>query len=155
DTQKSPLYQACARGLSIAEALDIPPERLEAVNCLALELVKAGDYPGARAIYLILSQIQPMDERFAFGMATTFQLEGNFAGAAKLYQYYLTFAPDCPLVRLRIGECLFGAREYETAADLFASGADLAAEQGKPELVQYARDMIQRCRPLVPGSIIQ
>lgn len=142
----SETFKRVVRGQSLAQALGIRPEVLETLNCLALQKVEAGHYAEAREIYFALGQLDPLDERFPYGMGTTLQLEGNYAGAVKLYQFYIAFAADEPAGYLRIAECLLGAGEIDDAAEFFEFGLGLAEEREEADIARYARHMLEKCK---------
>jgi tetratricopeptide (TPR) repeat protein len=148
------VIELLGKGLSIADILDIPERQLEAVFDKACQLVAAGELQKARKLFWMLCQIQPLEERYTYGLATTYQLEGNHRVAGRLYVLFLSLDADSIAGRLRLGECFLGAGEYDNAKAMFLSALRAAGEGAEEdENRSHARRMIEKCEKLQSGSL--
>ena len=70
-------------GLSIADIAGITKKQRDAILMQGGHLLRLGEIGKARDVFFQLYRIEPTDERTVYALATTYQLEGNFAAAAK------------------------------------------------------------------------
>lgn len=148
-----PLLELMGQGLSIGDLLAIPDEKLDAVFLKASQILESGDIEKARQLFSLLCQLHPLEERYTYGLAATYQLEGNFEAAGRLYVLYLSLDADCAQGRLRLAECFLGAGEHDNAISMFRDVArDTRVRKSAPELHEYARRMVLKCEQLELAS---
>jgi tetratricopeptide (TPR) repeat protein len=140
-------------GFSLADIFDITQEQRDVLFAQACKMLQVGDSKRARAFLLALLEIEPRDARVMYALAGTFQVEGQYAPAAKIYLYFLSRDATNPEGYLRLGECFLGAKEYENAKAMFA-GAHIQAEQGfgGPQTAAYAWSKIAEADALLAGQ---
>lgn len=142
------------QGLTLGEILDISQRQLDAVFVRATQLLEAGNIAAARDLFTLVVRLQPMEPRYTYGLATTYQLEGNFRSAGRLYAVYLGLDADCVHGRLRLAECLLGGGEHKDAAAMFRSVThDRRARRKAPAQCAYAEEMLARCERLMAGPL--
>lgn len=142
------------QGLSLGDILDISERQLDAVSIQATQFLEAGNIAAARELFTLIVRLQPMEARYTYGLATTYQLEGNYRSAGRLYAIYLGLDADCVHGRLRLAECLLGAGEHQDAAAMFRSVVnDKRARREVPAQLTYAEEMLARCERLMAGPL--
>jgi len=137
-------------GFSLADIFDITQEQRDSLFAQACKMMHVGDIKRARAFLIALLEIEPRDWRVVYVLGGTFQAEGKYAAAAKIYLYFISRDATNPEGYLRLGECFLAAREYENAKAMFA-GAHVQAEQGYggPQTAAYAWRKIEEVDALV------
>jgi tetratricopeptide (TPR) repeat protein len=153
DFQGKKILELQGKGMTLSEIFGISDIHLEAAFFQATQFLQAGRVRKAREILYRLVRLQPMDERFTYGLAATFQFAGEYRTAGRLYGVYLSMNAECVQGRLRLGECLLAEREYGAAMEMFDSVArDEEATRDCPRLRDYARNMLSRCVSLNSSS---
>ena len=132
------LVELLKQGLTTAQILDVPADQLEKIFALAAQQLARGDIAKARDLCWMLCQLHPFDERFTYGLATTYHLEGDFAKAARLYLLFLSMDATSFDGRMRLAECLLAAREYNEALEMFRDAASQAKADGDSEKQETA-----------------
>jgi Flp pilus assembly protein TadD len=116
-------------GMSLGDIMGLKKEHRDALLVQCFQLLQAGEIEKARDGFLRLYQLEPLDERSIFALATTYQMEGNFVAAGQLYVHFLALDATNAEGYLRLGECFMGSKEYEDAKACFKT-AKLEAERG-------------------------
>jgi predicted Zn-dependent protease len=129
-------------GLSPGDILNIPDDQLELVFGQAIRLMAAGKIREARKLFWTLCNMQPMERRFTYGLATTYQAEGDFRSAGRLYALFLSLDINDVEGRLRLAECFLGASEFDAALSMFRLAVTRATETGNAKQMEYAKKMI-------------
>ncbi|MEM8575990.1 MAG: hypothetical protein AAGF48_15380, partial [Pseudomonadota bacterium] len=123
-------------GLTLAEALDLSEEHLEAMYAVAHGYLVAGEPKKAKEAFTQLIQLNPLYERFLYGAGVACQMLGHHAVAAKIYINFLAFDATNPEGYLRLGECFLAADELDeshgafSAAKAMAEGQEIHADVG-------------------------
>lgn len=153
DFRGKEILELMGRGLSLAEILKLSDAQLDAVFQQASRFLEAGEIVKARELFSLLIRLQSLDERYTYGLATTYQIEGDCRTAGRLYALYLSLNAECVHGRLRLAECLLTEKEYENAIGMFNSVAqDQEACEPFPDLRAYAAEMVVRCERLMAGE---
>jgi tetratricopeptide (TPR) repeat protein len=118
------------KGVPLADIYGLTQDERDAMFAKGCELVQAGEIEKGRDWLMFVYQLDPFDARVIYVIAVTYQTEGNFTVAAKLYICFLAHDATNPEGYLRLGECLLAARDYGTAADCFKF-ARTQCERGK------------------------
>lgn len=129
-------------GMSLADILGISKEHRDALLVQGGRFLQLGEIQKARDTLTVLYQMEPMDERVIYALATSFQLEGNFKAAGQLYVHFLALDATNPDGFLRLGECFLGAKEYEDAKGSFEKGFELATRKNDSRRADHARKML-------------
>ena len=131
------------KGFSLADIYGLTQDERDAMFAKGCQLVQAGDIEKARDWLIFLHQLDPLDARIIYVIAVTYQTQGNFSLAAKLYIFFIARDATNPEGYLRLGECLLSARDYGTAADCFQF-ARTQCERGKGDAVaaEHATKML-------------
>lgn len=130
-------------GLTLAEAIDMPKEQLEAVYALGHQQLVAGDSKKAQDTFMQLIQFDPMDERYIYCFGVACQMNGKYAEAAKVFVQFLARDATNPEGYLRLGECFMHSGELENAREVFDLAGALA--EGKPQhadVLPYVQTML-------------
>ena len=123
-------FELMREGLSLADIIGITKQQRDALLAQGGRLLQLGEIGKARDVFLQLYRLEYTDERAIYGLATTYQLEGDFATAAKLYVMFMAYDATNPEGHLRLAECLLGAKEYEKAEAFFIVARDFAKHAG-------------------------
>jgi tetratricopeptide (TPR) repeat protein len=137
------VFELMKEGLSLGDIYGITKEQRDALLVHAGRFLKAGDIQKARDILLKVYQFEPTDERAIYALATTFQLEGNFSAAGKLYLAFLALDATNPEGHLRLGECFLGAKEYDNAESEFRIARNFASSAGDAACIAHATKMLE------------
>ncbi len=130
-------------GYSPYEILAMDKEHLNAMFLSGFQYLSAGNLQRAKDTFQLLTQLDPMDERFIFALASAYQLENDYSAAGKLYVFFIALNATDVDGYLRLGECLMGAHEYEEADDVFKTAVALCEKgHGNDEARQYSEIMI-------------
>jgi tetratricopeptide (TPR) repeat protein len=140
------ILELMREGLSLGDVLGIKKEHRDALLTQALGLIKVGEIDKARDALVMLYQLEPMDERSSYALASTYQLQGDFETAGKLYVLFIALDATNPEGHLRLAECFLGAKEFKNAIDTFEMARDLAKDAGDTANVEYADKMISITR---------
>jgi tetratricopeptide (TPR) repeat protein len=131
------------RGIFFGEIMGITPEHKDAMLAEGIKLIQLGERKKARDVLLQLYIFDPLDARSIYAMATSYQLDGEFAGAAKLYVQYLALDATSPDGHLRLGECFLAAQEFDNAFSCFETAEELARRgHGNPGCAEHAAKML-------------
>jgi Flp pilus assembly protein TadD len=133
-------------GLSLADIMGITKPQRDALLVQGCRLLQVGDVAKARDVLTQLYQLEPTDERTIYALASTYQVEGNFAAAGKLYVLFLALDATNPEGHLRLGECFLGAREYDNAESSFSMAQNFAKSAGDAACVSHAAKMLETTR---------
>lgn len=134
------------QGLSLADILGISKQHRDALLVQGIRLLQAGEVKKARDALTTLYQLEPMDARTIYALANTYQLEGDYATAGKLYVTFLALDATNPEGYLRLGECFLGAKEYSNAQDTFEIARNTARRQNDEKCAVYAERMLTVAR---------
>jgi tetratricopeptide (TPR) repeat protein len=115
------------QGHSIADIYGLTQEHRDAMFAKGCQLVQAGEIKKGRDWLTYLHLLDPRDARIIYVIAVTYQSEGNFTLAAKLYILFLALDPTNVEGYLRLGECHLSARDYDTAIACFEFVKDQCA----------------------------
>lgn len=107
------------KGLSLGDICGVTEQERDALFLQGYRLIQIGQIAKARDTFLTLFQLEPLDARVLYALASTFQLEGDVSKAAKLYIYFLALDATNPEGYLRLGECFLAAKEYDNAYNCF------------------------------------
>jgi tetratricopeptide (TPR) repeat protein len=133
-------------GLSLADIAGITKQQRDALLAQGGHLLQLGEVGKARDVFIQLYKLEPSDERTVYALATTYQIEGDFATAAKLYVLFMALDGTNPEGPLRLGECLLGAKEYEKAEGFFVVAEKFAEHARDAACKQHAVKMIEITR---------
>lgn len=130
-------------GLSLADIFDIKKEHRDAMLIQGIRLLQHGEPAKARDLLVGLYEIEPMDERVIYALAATYQVEGDYATAGKLYVQHLALDATNPEGFLRLGECFLANQELDEAVDCFETVRGLVGEgHGTPDHIVHADKML-------------
>jgi tetratricopeptide (TPR) repeat protein len=115
------------KGHLLADIYGLTHEEREAMFARGCHLVQAGEIEKGRDWLMFVHQLNPRDARVVYVIAVTYQAQGNFSLAGKLFAYFIALNATNPEGYLRLGECLLSAQEYERAVDCFAFAKDQCA----------------------------
>jgi tetratricopeptide (TPR) repeat protein len=135
-------------GLSIGDIMGLKKEHRDALLVQAGRLLKAGEVGKARDALIGLYQIEPLDERTIYMLATTYQIEGDLSAAGRLYVTFLALDATNPEGHLRLGECFLSAKEYENAEQSFSMAKTFAKSAGDAACSAHADKMLEITRGL-------
>jgi tetratricopeptide (TPR) repeat protein len=133
-------------GLSLADIMGITKEQRDGLLAHGMRLLQLGEIAKAREVLIPLQQLEPMDERTIYALATSYQLEGNYSIAGKLYVYFLALDATNPEGHLRLGECFLGAKEYDNAEESFDLALAFAKDAGDAACIAHATKMLEMTR---------
>lgn len=125
------------QGLSLGDILGITKEQRDALFAHACRLLQHREIQKARDFLQQLYQIEPLEARTIYALAGTFQMEGDYARAGKLYVNFLALDATNPDGFLRLGECFLGAKEFGEAVSAFEM-AEIAARRDPAKTAQAA-----------------
>ena len=107
------------KGHPLADIYGLTQQERDAMFVRGCQLLQAGEVEKARDWFIFLHQLDPLDERLIYAIATIFQTQGDFRRAAKLYVHFIAFDATNPEGHLRLAECFLSAREYDLAIEHF------------------------------------
>jgi tetratricopeptide (TPR) repeat protein len=107
------------KGHPLADIYGLTQEERDAMFVRGCQLLQAGEVEKARDWFIFLHQLDPLDKRMIYAVATIFQTQGDFSRAAKLYVHFIAFDATNPEGHLRLAECFLSAREYDLAIEHF------------------------------------
>jgi tetratricopeptide (TPR) repeat protein len=143
DLEDDEFLNLLQEGLSPSEIFDIPKRHLEALYSYAIQFMANGELQKARDLFTALCQWDYMDERYIYGLATTYQVAGEVKQAAQLYLQFLALDATNAEGYLRLGECLLMASELDEALSAFETAQGEAERgNGNQEAFDYAGRMI-------------
>lgn len=128
-------------GLSLADIFEIGKEERDALLVQGFQLLQVGEIKQAQDFFMVLHQLEPLDERVIYGFAASYQAAGDYAIAAKMYVNFIALDATNPEGHLRLAECFMAAKEYDNATESFEIALGEAA-RGGPGTADYARKMI-------------
>jgi tetratricopeptide (TPR) repeat protein len=117
--QQRAILDLVKQGHSLADIYGLTQEHRDAMFVKGCEFVQTGEIKKGRDWLTFLHVLDPRDARIVYLIAVTYQTEGNFTLAAKLYVFFLALDRTNLEGFLRLGECHLSAREYDTAATCF------------------------------------
>ncbi len=135
------------KGFTLAEIYGITEDELGAVYEMARRDIAVGQVEKAKALFIMLVQISPMEPHFTYGLATAYQIEGDVRMAVRLYSYFLAMDATNPQGYLRLGECLLASGEYKEARDAFQGALNMFTDPVKNyDDREYAKTMMASAR---------
>jgi Flp pilus assembly protein TadD len=130
-------------GLTLGDILGLKKPHRDALLTQGLQFIQLGELEKGREVLERMYQLDPFDERSLYGLATSYQLEGDFSRAGKLYVQFLALDATNPDGHARLGECFLGAGELENAESCFKTAKRLAAGgEGRPGVEAEADAML-------------
>ncbi|KPL52109.1 hypothetical protein ABB55_07620 [Prosthecomicrobium hirschii] len=131
-------------GIPLGSIMGITQQHRDAMFTFAVQAIQAGDRQKARDILLQNYLFDPLEEnRSVYAIANTYQLDGVFDAAAKLYLNFLAMDATNPDGYLRLGECFMAAQEYDNAQQSFESAARFAERGlGSKGAAEHAAKML-------------
>ena len=140
-------YKLLKQGVSISEMLDLSKEELAAVYEMARRNISVGQIEKAKSLFIMLVQIAPQEEQYTYGLAMTYQIEGDVRMAVKLYMHFIGMDATNPQGYLRLGECLLAAKEYQEAGEAFEAALRMFSDPVKNyDDRKYAQTMMKNAR---------
>ncbi|WP_375453309.1 tetratricopeptide repeat protein [uncultured Methylobacterium sp.] len=136
------IIDAMKGGLSLADIAKISKEERDALLVQGIRQMQSGDVAGAQNTLTTLHYLEPLDERVIYALATTYQTQGNYAAAGKLYVTFVALDATNPDGYLRLGECFLAATEFDRARACFEVGKGEARDAGRLDLVAHADRML-------------
>lgn len=133
-------------GLSLADILGITKQQRDALLAQGGRLLQVGDIEKARDVLIMLYQLEPLDERTIYLLAATYQAEGDFKSAARIYVLFIALDATNPLGFLRLGECFLGAKEYDNAEGMFEQAMKEGQRKNDAANVAHAEKMLSISR---------
>lgn len=140
------ILELMQEGLSLADIYGITKQQRDALLAQAGRFIQLGELGKARDTLTVLYQLEPLDERASYALATTYQLQGDFATAGKLYVQFLALDATNPEGHARLGECFLGAKEYDDAESSFSIAQNFAKSAGDAACAAYAAKMLEHTR---------
>jgi tetratricopeptide (TPR) repeat protein len=138
------IYEAMGEGISLGTILGLKKEHRDALLHQALNLMRAGENAKAREFLEICQLLDPVDQRPSYALGIILQQSGDFATAAKLFTMFLAMDATNPDGYLRLGECFFGAAEYDNAQDCFETAKSLTLKgHAKADRAELADKMLE------------
>jgi Flp pilus assembly protein TadD len=145
--KNSHVIQRMNEGATLAEAIELEEEELEALYAVGHQQLAAQDIAKAKDSFLNLVQLNPLDERFHYGLGVALQLNGEIAPAARAYLGFLALDADNAEGYMRLGECFLFSGELENAEEVFRIGKRIAEEDpAHADVVPYAAKMLDTVR---------
>jgi thioredoxin-like negative regulator of GroEL len=131
-------------GMSLGDILKITKEEREVMYVQGCRLIQVGEVVQARNLLTVLYMFDPLEARVIYALATTFQLQGDVAHAAKLYVQFLALDATNADGYLRLGECHLTAGELQAAAGLFrAAKGEADRGNGTPATAERAAQLLK------------
>ena len=103
---------------------------MQAALVQAAALIEAGDAPGARSLYLQVSEADPSNLAAATGVADSYAAEGRYGEAVERYRTVLRMQPSRRDAQVGMAQASLGAGNAEEAARWF----DLALSQDRSDV---------------------
>ncbi|GAA4337418.1 hypothetical protein GCM10023165_15410 [Variovorax defluvii] len=140
------LHRALEAGFVPQESCVLSDVQQDALFQIVQQLNDEGRFLQAAPLALQLAVHHPKDSRYAFTAGLAFQRLAIFNVAAMLYCLSLQ-QQRTPTTLYRLGECLAGLGQAETALRFFDSAFDLArGEEHYRQLQDHATQAIERLR---------
>lgn len=114
-TLKNVFMDILVKGMSIMQAIGFPPAQLEVIYSYASELYSAGKYDDASALFFFISQLNPRDPRFTFGLAASFHKLKRYGDASVYYLMSTTVDRENPLPYFHAADCFIQLNQPEAA----------------------------------------
>jgi tetratricopeptide (TPR) repeat protein len=144
---RSPYKKLLDEGLSPAAILGLTKDHRDAIVLQGFRALQAGKVKTARDLFYLLHFIEPLDNRGAYGLGVTYQLQGKVDIAAKLFVQYLALDATCAKGYLRLAECLLTEQELPKAvACLEIAEAESLRGHGDAKTLQSVRKLLAHCR---------
>jgi tetratricopeptide (TPR) repeat protein len=137
------IFELLKHGHSLADIHGLTQDDRDAMFVRGCQLVQSGEIEKGRDWLMFVHQLDPRDARVIYVIAVTYQTQGNFSLAARLYVCFIALDPAHPEGYLRLGECLLSAREYEAAVDCFRFAREQCARgKGNAAAAEHAAKML-------------
>jgi len=141
------IVELLKKGYSLADIHGFTQDERDAMFARGCQLVQAGEIDKGRDWLMFVNRLDPRDARVVYVIAVTYQTQGNFSLAAKLYVYFIALDASNPEGYLRLGECLLSAQEYAAAVDCFRFAKDQCARgKGNAAAAEHAERMLGHAR---------
>lgn len=140
------------KGLTIMEAIKMPPALVELIFSYANDLYAAEKYSDANKLYYFILQLNHQDPRFLFAYAASFHKLKKYKDAAN---YYLLCgsAHSNPLAWYHCADCYIQLREYEVAKAMLNKAIASAGDSSEHEKIkQQAAGLISAIENAQGGS---
>ena len=132
------------KGHALADIYGLSQDERDAMFARGCQLLQSGEIEKARDWLLFVHLLNMHDARVIYVIAVTYQTQGNFSIAAKLYASFIALDPTNPEGHLRLGECLLSAREYQAALTSFQRAKNECARgNGAAEAAAHAARMLE------------
>lgn len=124
--------QKVLRGETTIKAeLGLNDEQMEGMYAVAYNLYRSGKYEDARTCFAYLALFDPLQYRYAFGIASCLKLEGAYEMAAAQYALASGLDQAQPAPFLHMAECMLAVDEADSAKDALKIALEVAGD--KPE----------------------
>lgn len=144
---KNVFVNVLQNGMTIMQAIGLPPGLLEMIYSYASELYTAGKYQDANALFFFLAQLKPTDPRFLFGCAASFHKVKRFSEAATYYLMASTIDPGNPYPFYHAADCFLQANQPQAAIVLLEKAIIITEGSSQFEKLQQQalalREVIQ------------
>ncbi len=143
------IIQLAKEGISPHIAYGLTDAQLDAIFATGINMMQAGDVQKAQNTFLKLNSLKSMDARYNYALGTTFQMQGQYATAAKIYMISLTLDAMNVDGYLRVGECLLASDEIDQAREAFEAAQSLCESgAGSPASRELADRMVAHMHDL-------
>ena len=130
-------------GLSLADICGITKGERDVLLAQSGRLLQAGNVRGAQDMLINLLQLEPTDHRVSYTLGITFQMQGDFARAGKLFAQAIALDASRQDSYARLGECFMANREDDSARGCFeAARIDLGGGPPRADTRDHAGRMI-------------
>jgi tetratricopeptide (TPR) repeat protein len=141
------ILELLKKGHSLADIYDLTQDERDAMFTRGCQLVQAGEFEKGRDWLMFVHQLDPRDARVVYVIALTYQMQGKFTLAAKLYVFFIALDASNPEGFLRLGECLLPTQDYAAAVDCFRFAKERCARRkDNAAAVEHAERMLAYAR---------
>ena len=103
------------KGMTIMEAIKMPPGLVELIFSYANDLYTAGKYNDANKLYYFVLQLNPKDARFPFAYAASFHKLKKYQDAVTYYIIAANVNPNDPQPWFHCADCYIKLNELNVA----------------------------------------
>lgn len=140
---KSIITGIVATGQAPMQAMDFPEEQVEFLYSCAKELYEFEQYKDANQTFFYLSNLNPQDPRFSFGLAATFHKMKDFKNALHHYLVTAVKDPENPFPWFHAADCYMQTRLPTAASLMLAKAAEIAQNRPEYENLKMQADSLQ------------
>lgn len=126
--------------------LCLSSEELSLMYTLAYHLYENGKYLDSKRIFRFLTICEPFDRRYWMGLAASYLLLKDYAGALECYSVAAVQEPNDPYVHLHAADCFFALGQIETGVRTLDSAIAAAKVSNANTLLMQLEDMRQAWR---------